>query len=128
MTPVEAFEAAKQVAHEYLSPLRYDYYRYGGEDGGYHFDGKRKGQDSDGDVHYSTAWMFAMNNPQPGDAVMRFAVLPKNPSGDALGGIGSAWVRFECAPDDIPRRIIEELRGLIETAGGWTQDVMKEGR
>ncbi len=128
MDALQAFEAAKQAAHEYLTPLLYHSYRYGGETGGYHFDGSRKTRNSDAEVCYETAWMFAINNPKEGDAVIRFAVLPKDPSGKTISDSPeSSWVRFECAPDELPRRVIEELRGLIETAGGWTPDVMARG-
>jgi hypothetical protein len=121
MDALEAFEAAKQVAHEYLSNMIYQHYHYGpANKGGYHFDGCRRAVNSEGEPYFKNTWLLAMNDPQPGNVTIRLCILPK----EELLPTGSAWICFEIAPDDLPQRVIEELRGLIVTAGGWTPDVM----
>lgn len=126
MGALAAFEDAKQKAHDYLSKLQHDGYCYGPIDKeSYFIDGKRSGVDADGAPSSKTTWMFMIEKPGEGDTTIKFSTLPKDAKGKTLKYVEDCWERYEAAPEDLARRVIEEIRSLIEMSGGWTQEVMR---
>jgi hypothetical protein len=126
ITVEEAFEAAKESAEDYLRKMLVCIWYEGPYNTDvFWIDGRRRCLDKNGDPKYETTWMFKVEPPKKKDTVMRFSVLPKNEAGECLRPSGSYWEQHECAPEDLARRVIEELRSLIELSGGRKPEVMR---
>jgi hypothetical protein len=126
ITVEEAFEAAKEKAEDYLRKMRFHAYRFGPDDDeSYFIDGYRAALDADGDPVYPTTWMFVLKKPKEGDTTIKFAALPMDENGEKLRPVMDCWENYEAAPEDLAQRVIEEIRSLIEMAGGWKKEVMR---
>lgn len=126
ITALEAFEAAKQKAKDYLSKMRFRAYRFGPDnDESYFIDGYRAALDADGEPVYPTTWMFVLKKPKAGDTMIKFAALPMDEKGENLRPVIDCWENYEAAPEDLAQRVIEEIRSLIDLAGGWKPEVMR---
>jgi len=126
ITAEEAFEAAKESAEDYLCKMLVCIYYQGPYNTDiFCIDGRRRRLDEKGQLIYDTTWMLEVKKPKKKDTVMRFSVLPKNEAGECLRPVGSYWEQHECAPEDLARRVVEELRSLIELAGGRKPELMR---